>query len=126
VNIKIIEADNGKIALCHSGEAIITDGQTALDFFANIGYEHDCRHIAVNKSAICEGFFDLSTGIAGEVAQKFVNYGIRFAIIGDFSEYTSKSLSDYIYECNQNGPLYFVADEHEALAKLGEGLWNDA
>ena len=125
MNIKIIEADKGKIALCNSDEIIIKDGQTTLDFFANIGYEYNCNRIAINKSAICESFFDLTTGIAGEVAQKFVNYGIRFAIFGDFSKYTSKALNDYIYECNIHGPLYFVADENEALQKLGEGLWND-
>jgi hypothetical protein len=117
--VKVIETNEGKIALCKSGSVIIKDGQTALDFFANIGYEHDCRCIALNKAVICEDFFDLTTGIAGDVAQKFVNYSIRFAIYYDFSGYTSKALNDYIYECNTRGPLYFVADENEAFQKLG-------
>lgn len=76
------------------------DGQSALDFAVNIGYEYDCRNIVVNKAAIGEDFFRLSTGVAGEVAQKFVNYGYRLAIIGDFSVYTSKPFRDYMYECN--------------------------
>jgi len=59
-------------------------------------------NIAVHKAAITEEFFDLSTSIAGEVAQKFVNYGFKLAIIGDFSGYASKSLHDYIYECKRN------------------------
>jgi len=110
---------DGKVVIVNSEIPIITDGQSALDFVVNIGYEHDCREIAINKAAIGEDFFKLSTGIAGEVAQKFVNYGYRLAIIGDFSGYTSKPLRDYIYECNKGGHLYFVATEVEAIKVLG-------
>lgn len=46
-------------------------------------------------------------------------YGYRLAIIGDFSGYTSKALHDYIYECNNGKHLNFVADEDEAVRKLG-------
>ena len=115
---KIID---GKVAVAYSEKPIILDGQSALDFVANIGYEHDCHSIVVNKAAVAEDFFVLSTGIAGEVVQKFVNYGYRLAIIGDFSGYTSKPLHDYIYECNKGNHLYFVANEEEALKKL-EGV----
>jgi hypothetical protein len=116
---RILEHNNTKIAVCESDEVVIKDGQTALDFAVNIGYEHDCRNVAINKSALSEEFFKLSTGVAGEAVQKFVNYGYRLAIIGDFSGYTSKPLKDYIYECNQGSHLYFVANEGEALTKLG-------
>jgi hypothetical protein len=82
-------------------------------------YEHECQNIAINKEAITEDFFKLSTGIAGEIAQKFVNYRHRLAIIGDFSGYTSKSLRDYMYECNRGRHLYFVDSEEAAIEKLG-------
>jgi hypothetical protein len=119
MKVRVCEAGNLKIAVCESSEVIIRDGQTTLDFAASIASEYGCQSIAINKSAICEDFFILSTGIAGEVAQKFVNYRFRAAIIGDFSGYTSKSLKDYIYECNKYGPLYFVSTEDEAVKKLG-------
>ena len=109
---------DGLVVVVDCDTPVIINGQSALDFAVNIGYEHNCHDIAVNKAAIAEGFFDLSTGIAGEVVQKFVNYGFRLAIIGDFSGYTSKSLRDYIYECNKGGHLYFTADEDEAVKKL--------
>lgn len=119
MNVKIMESGSRKVALCQSRDVIIRDGQSALDFAVGIGYEYDCHDIAVNKAAIAEDFFKLSTRIAGEVVQKFVNYGYRLVIIGDFSGYESKSLRDYMYECNNGGHLYFVADEDEALKKLG-------
>jgi hypothetical protein len=75
--------------------------------------------IAVNKTAIAEDFFKLSTGVAGEVAQKFVNYRCRVVIFGDFSNYTSKPLRDYIYECNNGKHLNFVDSEQAAVERLG-------
>jgi hypothetical protein len=107
------------IAAVNSEAPIITDAQSALDLAASIYYEHNITKLVINKAAITEDFFKLSTGLAGEVAQKFVNYHFRVAIIGDFSGYTSKPLHDYIYECNKGGHLYFVSDEDEAILKFG-------
>ena len=118
MNTKTIKTSNGNIVIVDTDAPIILDGQSALDFIMNIGYEHDCHNIAVYKSAIAEEFFKLSTGVAGEVAQKIVNYGYKFAIIGDFFGYTSKPLQDYIFECNKGGHLCFVSDENEAIKKL--------
>lgn len=112
---KLIETQNGTAAVIRSDIPIITDGRSALDFAVNAG----ARLIAVNKDALAEDFFKLSTGVAGEVAQKFVNYGYRLAIFGDFSHYTSKPLRDYIYECNRGKHLYFAESEQAAIEKLG-------
>ncbi len=109
----------GDIAVINSGTPLITGAQSALDLIASVGFEHNVAKIAISKSAISEDFFKLSTGIAGEVMQKFVNYGYRLAIIGDFSHYTSKPLHDYIYECNNGKHLNFVATEQAAIDKLG-------
>jgi hypothetical protein len=118
--LKIVDTDSGRIAVVESAEPIIVDGQSALDFAVGVGYENDCCGIAVNKAAMAEDFFHLSTGLAGEVAQKFVNFGYRLAIIGDFSGYASKPLHDFIYESNKGKYLYFVADEAEAVMKLSK------
>ena len=116
---KTVESNIGRLVIITSDEVIITNSQSALELVANMVYEHDCYGIAVNKAAVTEDFFVLSSGVAGEVVQKFVNYKMRFAIIGDFSGYTSKPLQDFIYESNKGKHLFFVADEDEAIAKLG-------
>ena len=118
MNIKKIETAGGYVVFAHSETPVIYDGQSALEFAVNIGYGYECRNIAVNKEALAEDFFILSTGVAGEVVQKFVNYRYRLAIIGDFSGYTSKPLHDFIYESNNGHHLYFVADDEEAIQKL--------
>ncbi|ARC28011.1 DUF4180 domain-containing protein [Bacillus toyonensis] len=71
------------------------------------------------KSLISEDFFDLKTRLAGDILQKFINYKVKIAIVGDFSMYTSKSLKDFIYECNKGNNIFYLATEQQAIEKLG-------
>ncbi|MEY8353415.1 DUF4180 domain-containing protein [Lachnospiraceae bacterium 54-53] len=114
---KIVNAGKN-VAYIETDEIIMTDVQSALDLLVTVSFEYECEAIIINKSSITEEFFDLSTRLAGEIVQKYVNYGMRLAIIGDFSNYKSKALHDFIYECNHGRNLYFVKDENEALLKL--------
>ena len=116
MNIKTIK----DIAIVNSNEMVITDTQSAIDFIMSVKYETDCRKIAINKKAITEDFFILSTGVAGEILQKFINYQIKFAIMGDYSRYTSKPLKDFIYESNNGKDIFFVTNEDEAIKMLSE------
>ena len=106
------------IALIITDEIIIKDAQSALDLIASVQYETDCDKLIVYKSCVAEDFFVLSTGIAGEILQKFVNYRKKIAIVGDYSKYTSKPLKDFIYESNNGNSIYFVSNIEEALLKL--------
>lgn len=107
------------IAIVKSNDMLlITDVQSALDLMATVRYEADSNRIILHKRAICEEFFDLKTRLAGEILQKFVNYQTKIAIVGDFSTYSSKSLRDFIYECNNGTDIFFVWSEDEAINKL--------
>lgn len=118
MNIKQIEHNGALIAVIQSNETIITDAGSALDLLATVRYETGCERIVIPKTAVTEEFFVLSTGIAGEILQKFVNYYFKLAIIGDFSCYTSKPLRDFIYESNNGNHIFFVGTEAEAVMKL--------
>lgn len=108
------------IAIVKSDEVAIKDVASAVDFVMDIKSRTDCRKIALNKEATIEDFFILSSGLAGEILQKFVNYGIKFAIYGDYSKYTSKPLRDFIYESNKGKDVFFVKDADEAVERLNE------
>ncbi len=108
------------VAIIQSDVPLITDTQSALDLIATVQYETGCDCIAIPKSAVAEKFFILSSGLAGEVLQKFVTYHVKVAIIGDFSRYTSKPLRDFIYESNKGRHIFFVGTEEEAILKLAE------
>ena len=106
------------IALCESDLPLITDAGTALDFMMTLRYDSDCSRIALNKAALIEDFFMLSTGVAGDVLQKVVNYRFKLAIYGDFSHYTSKPLRDFMGESNRGSAIFFAATADEALTML--------
>ena len=86
-------------------------------------YEAGTKNIVISKKLIVEDFFILSKGLAGEILQKYVNYGGRIAIYGDYSHYTSKPLKDFIYESNKGKDVFFVATQDEAIDKLTR--WTD-
>lgn len=121
MNITIKQKNKFEIAVVNSQEVLITDVQSALDFMATISYDTGCYRITINKSAIVEEFFDLKTRLAGEVLQKFVNYNVKLAIVGDFSVYSSKSLKDFIYESNKGKHIFFVSDEEQGVEMLSIG-----
>ncbi len=118
MEVKTIKKNEQGIAIVHSDKVLITDVQSALDFMMTIQYDTGCNRVVLPKSAIVEEFFDLKTRIAGEVLQKFINYDVKLAIVGDFSGYTSKSLRDFIYECNNGKDIFFLPDEEQAIEKL--------
>lgn len=101
------------------GEVLITDAASALELMVNLSGEFDCGAMIIPKAAVTEDFFRLSTGLAGGVLQKFVNYRFRLAIVGDFSGYTSKPLKDFIYESNKGKHIFFLSSKEEALKILG-------
>ncbi|MEE0110938.1 MAG: DUF4180 domain-containing protein [Oscillospiraceae bacterium] len=106
------------VAAVTADEKVITDVQSALDLIMTAKYDAGTKNIALDKKLITEAFFILSSGLAGKILQKFVNYGVRCAIYGDYSCYTSKPLRDFIYESNKGKDVFFVATKEEAVDML--------
>lgn len=106
-----------KIAEITSDVTIIGSTEDGLDLLGNLYYQGYDR-IILNERNITPDFFDLRSGIAGEILQKFSTYRVRLAIVGDFSKYTSKSLVDFIYESNNGRHISFVKSTTEAIEIL--------
>lgn len=113
-----IEGINKNIAYVHSEDLIITNAQSALDLMATVKYEAGCSRIIIDKTSVAEDFFKLRTCLAGEILQKYTNYHVKLAIVGDYSGYTSKPLKDFIYESNNGKDFFFVSTVSEAIERL--------
>lgn len=113
-----IEKNGIACAVVNSNEIVITEAQSALDVLMSAKYDIGTKNIVVDKKLITEDFFILSKGLAGEILQKYVNYGGRIAIYGDYSHYTSKPLKDFIYESNKGKDVFFVTTRDEAVEML--------
>lgn len=121
MRVEVVEVGGVRMAVVQDQGVLINNEQSALDFMARVLEETGCDRIIVNKAVVPEEFFDLSTGLAGRILQKFVDYNVKIAFVGDFSSYHSKSLRDFIYESNKGRDVFFVQTEGEALKKL-EGI----
>lgn len=113
-----IDCGSGIAAIVSSDSQVIVDVDSALDLLMSAQYDAGTKHIAVGKKLIAEDFFVLSSGLAGEILQKYISYGGKIAIYGDFSHYISKPLKDFIYESNKGKDVFFAATKEEAVQKL--------
>lgn len=117
MEFECIECKNAKIAVL-SSEELVADVPSALELLITAKYEVGTKYIVIDKTRLSERFFILSTGLAGEILQKFVDYGGKIAIYGDFAGYTSKPLKDFIYESNHGSDVFFARTKEEAVRML--------
>ena len=117
MKIEIHEVNGVRMAEVISDDVLITNPEDGLQLVVDLYYQNFDRMI-LHEKTITPDFFDLKTGLAGEILQKFSNYRVRLAIIGDFSAYTSKSIKDFMYESNQRRQINFVHTRNEAMERL--------
>jgi hypothetical protein len=103
----------------------IVDGtklQTYNDAVDLIGkaFENRATLIVIPVECLDDEFFQLKTRIAGELIQKFVQYGRRLAIVGDISRHLAESsaLRALVNESNRGKDVWFLA----SLAELNRRL----
>jgi len=117
MEIKYINFNNKTIAELKSDLIEIHQPQDALEIMMNCLY-NGADVLIMYEHNLHTDFFDLKSGLAGEILQKFSTYQAKLAIVGDFSKYQSKSLRDFIYESNKIGRINFVASKEEALKSM--------
>ena len=116
MEIEIIEVENSKIAVV-SDETNITTVRDVTDLLGNADYQGASR-IIVKEKNLDPRFFDLKTGVAGEMLQKVSNYHKKLAIVGEFEKYNSDALNAFIVECNRGNSIFFVSGFETAKKNL--------
>ncbi|MFG0260940.1 MAG: DUF4180 domain-containing protein [Novipirellula sp. JB048] len=69
-----------------------TTNHATTDLIGSASYM-EVELLVVPVSRVDPAFFDLSTGVAGELVQKAANYRVRLAIVGDVTPWTATSSS---------------------------------
>jgi DNA-binding PadR family transcriptional regulator len=80
MNYRVVEAGGQKYIECLSGESKIESQKEALELVAICG-EHNTRRLMLHQENLPDEFFQLRTGIAGDILQKLTNYRIKTAAI---------------------------------------------
>jgi hypothetical protein len=104
------------------GAAISTSEDTS-DLIGNAWMDH-AEVIAVPVARLDPAFFDLSSLIAGEIAQKVVNYHLRLAVIGDVTGFAvaGSAFESFVVESNRGDHIWFLESEEALAAKLNARL----
>ncbi len=105
-----------KVAEIISDQIVIPDASSGLELMVDLYYQ-EFYGIIIKEKNITPLFFDLKSGIAGELLQKFSNYQMRLAIVGDFTTYDSQSLNDFIFESNKGKLVNFKSTIGEVISK---------
>jgi hypothetical protein len=115
---QLIERRGVPVLVCGADGPPIAGPQDALDVIGSAYSRADV--VALPAARLDARFFQLRTGVAGEIMQKFVNYQVRLGIVGDISAYVAEStaLRDLVTESNRGRHIWFVADLDELDAHL--------
>jgi len=74
--------------------------------------------LILTEGDLAQEFFDLRSGLAGELFQKFMNYKLRLAIVLPDPGAYGERFSELVYEHTSHGMIRFVRSEDEAKAWL--------
>jgi hypothetical protein len=115
---QVVERNGVPVLVVDSAGAPIAGGDDVLDVIGSAFGEAET--VAIPAERLDRRFFALRTGVAGEIMQKFVNYRLRLAIVGDISAHieSSTALRDLVRESNRGNHVWFVADLDELATKL--------
>ncbi|MER8070877.1 DUF4180 domain-containing protein [Streptomyces sp. NPDC094034] len=104
---------------CPSGGEPLRGEREALDLIGD-AFSLGAAWVAIPVGRFEDAFFRLSTRVAGDIVQKFVNYRLRVAVVGDIARHTAAStaLRDFVRESNRGTQLWFVPDIKALSARL--------
>ncbi|MFD3519194.1 DUF4180 domain-containing protein [Streptomyces sp. NPDC058653] len=116
----LVEHHGIPVLVCDADGAAIATEQDALDHLVGAAFTSAAELIAVPAERFDARFYDLSSGLAGAILQKFSTYRLRLAVVGDISHHlrASSALPDLVREANRGRDIWFVADLDELAARL--------
>lgn len=104
------------------GILIASDSRISIRSFSDIsGALNACigaEGLILTENDLAQEFFDLRSGLAGELFQKFINYKIRVAIVLPDPEAYGARFSELAYEHRSHNMIRFVRSGDEAKAWL--------
>jgi hypothetical protein len=107
------------VFVCAEAGPLLAEDAVLSDLIGDL-FGSGARLVAVPLLRLGPDFLRLSTGVAGQVLQKLVNYRFQIAVVGDVAAAAAASepLRDFIRESNRGTTVWFVDDLAALEAKL--------
>ncbi len=113
MNYQIREIENKKyIELISTTKSLSTEND-ALDLIA-LCWEHETSALMIHYATLSEDFFKLKTKVAGSIIQKFINYGIKAAIIIPLETIQKGRFKEMTIETNKGNHFRLYESKEEA------------
>lgn len=101
---------------------VASDMNIAIRSFTDIsgalGECFGCDGLILTEDELGPDFFELRTGLAGELFQKFINYGLRLALVVSNPKTHGERFSELAYEHASHNQIRFVDSVDQANAWL--------
>ncbi|MCD9024704.1 DUF4180 domain-containing protein [Cohnella silvisoli] len=113
MNYQIREIESKKyIELISTTEPLSTEND-ALDLIS-LCWEHETNALMIHYAALSEDFFKLKTRLAGNIIQKFINYGIKAAAIIPQETIQKGRFKEMAMETNKGNHFRLYESKEEA------------
>ena len=80
--------------------------------------ESGAHQLLLDEGALPPAFFDVSTGVAGDLVQRLTLYGIRMAAVVPDPALHSRSFQEFAHEANQGTQFRFFRTRDQAAEWL--------
>lgn len=121
MNYRVVESGGTSLIECLPGDehdpSRIGSEADALDLVGICG-EHQIHRLLLHAANLTDDFYNLRTGLAGTVLQKFVNYRIRAAAVLTPELATQGRFGEMVREANRGRQFRVFYDRAEAEAWL--------
>lgn len=119
MNVEIVPKEQHTYARGEAGNGLLANERDLLDLISFCG-EHDTDRLLLFAENLPQKFFDLKSGEAGMVLQKFVNYHMKVAVVlpsiliqGKFGEFvleTNRGGQFRVFQQSEQAEKWLVAD----------------
>jgi PadR family transcriptional regulator AphA len=117
MNTRLVTINGCSYVDCLPGEPRLAGESEALDLVAACG-EHRTHRLMLHEDNLTEDFYQLRTGVAGAVLQKFVNYFIRVAAVLPAERVNQGRFAEMVLESNRGNQFRVFQSRQLAEAWL--------
>lgn len=117
MNYKVMENGTKKYIELISSQTPLNTEQDAVDLVA-LCREHDLDFLMLHGKALSEDFFNLRTGVAGRMMQKFITYSVKTAVVIPDTSVNKGRFKEMVTESNRSNQFGVFASREDAESWL--------
>ncbi len=110
---RVVKSAQGNYVSSDSAADNIQTQRDILDLIVHCS-EVGSSRVLIKEGALHPDFFDLSSGLAGDITLKLSSYRVKTAIVADLAKVKSERFLEWTAECNRVKEIFFTASEKKA------------